>query len=81
MERFLRKNSFKIIKLLKKPLISEINMQKRIEFAKNYSEKHPDFWKYVIWSDETMVRSCPKSGEVFIKTNNLNVSREKLPVN
>ena len=51
-ERFLKQSGYKILKLLKKPLITPINIQKRIDFAKNYSEKHPDFWEYVIWSDE-----------------------------
>ena len=79
-ERFLKKSNFKIIKLLKKPLISAKNIAKRIVFAKKFSEKHPDFWKYVIWSDETMVRSFSNSNDIFIKTN-MSVSRENLPVN
>ena len=79
-ERFLKKSSFKIVKLLKKPLLSEVNRQKRLDFAENFSEKDPEFWDYVIWSDETMVRSCPKSKDVFYKVNT-NVCREILPVN
>lgn len=61
-------------------MINQINLQKRIDFAKKYSEKHPDFWKYVIWSDETTVRSHPKSKEIFYKVNS-SVCREDLPVN
>ena len=37
-ERFLNKSNFKIVKLLKKPFIGAINIQKRIEFAENYLE-------------------------------------------
>lgn len=79
-ENFLKKSGYKILKALEKPLISRINMQKRIDFAKNYSEKHPDFWKYVIWSDETTVRSCPKNKDIFYKVHS-SISRENLPVN
>ena len=79
-ERFLKQSNFKIVKLLKKPLISVINMQKRIEFAENYLEKAPEFWEKVIWSDETMVRSLPKSIEIFVKTNQSDW-REKMAQN
>ena len=79
-ERFLKKSNFKRVKLLKKPLLSEVNRLKRLSFVENFSEKHPDFWDYVIWSDETMVRSCPKSKDVFFKVNT-SVCREDLPVN
>ena len=79
-ERFLVKSNFKIVKLLKKPLISELNIAKRIKFAKEYSEKSQDFWNYVIWSDETMVRSFSNSNDVFVKTNS-SVCRKNLPVN
>jgi hypothetical protein len=40
-------------------------MQKRIEFAKKFIENPQYFWKYVIWSDETMVRSRPKNIDIF----------------
>ena len=68
-ERFLKKSNFKLIKLLKKPLISPNNIEKRINFAKEFSQKNPEFWKYVIWSDETMVRSFSNSNDIFVKTN------------
>ena len=79
-ERFLKKSNFKTVKLLKKPLLSEVNRLKRLSFVENFTEKHPAFWDYVIWSDETMVRSCPKSKDILFKTNT-SVCRENLPVN
>ena len=39
------------------------------EFAENYSEKALKFWEKAIWSDKTMVRSLPKSIEIFVKTS------------
>ena len=37
----------------KKPLISKKNKKLRLEFAKNYISKPPEFWRHVIWSDES----------------------------
>ena len=68
-ERFLKAANFKIVKLKKKPFISRINMEKRINFAKKYVKKPIGFWKKIIWSDETVVRSQPKGIDVFVKTN------------
>ncbi len=50
-ERFLKKSSFKIVKLLKKPLLSEINRQKRLNLVENFADKDPEYWDYFIWSD------------------------------
>lgn len=36
-----------------KPLISEQNRKKRLEFAKKYINKNSEFWQKVIFSDET----------------------------
>ena len=55
-------------------------MQKRLDFAKNYLEKGPGFWDHVIWSDETIVRSLPKSQDKFHKVH-FSVKRTNLPVN
>ncbi|GFU21060.1 transposable element Tcb1 transposase [Trichonephila clavipes] len=37
----------------KKPYISEVNRKRRLEFAMKYKSKPPDFWKKVIFSDES----------------------------
>ena len=79
-ERFLKRSNYKIVKLLKKPFVSSVNMTKRIDFAKNNIEKSPEFWDKVIWSDETMVRSLPKNIEIFVKTNQTDW-REKMGQN
>ncbi len=79
-ERFLKRSNYKVVKLLKKPFVSSVNMIKRIDFAKNHAEKGPEFWDRVIWSDETMVRSLPKSIDILIKTNQSDW-REKMAQN
>lgn len=37
----------------RKPLLSKANRKKRRDWAKKYSEKDLEFWKNVIWSDES----------------------------
>ncbi|GFX05929.1 transposable element Tcb1 transposase [Trichonephila clavipes] len=37
----------------KKPYISEVNRKRRLEFAMKYKNKLMDFWKEVIFSDES----------------------------
>ena len=77
---FLLTSGYKMVKLIKKPMLSEVNRNKRINFAKNFLENPPEFWNQVIWSDETTVRSNPNSKEIFIKVHN-SVKRKNLPFN
>jgi transposase len=37
----------------KKPMISEKNRKARLEFAKKYVNMPPEFWKKILWSDES----------------------------
>ena len=69
-----------MVKLIKNPMLSEVNRDKRINFAKNFSQNPPEFWNQVIWSDKTTVRSNPNSKEIFIKVHN-SVKRKNLPFN
>ena len=77
---FLLSSGYKMVKLIKNPLLSDINWQKRIIFAEKMLENPAEFWERVIWSDETTVRSNPNSKEVFFKVHN-SVKRENLPFN
>lgn len=43
------RNSFAV----RRPLIRKANKIKRLEFAKKYADKPVDFWKKVLWSDES----------------------------
>lgn len=51
--RILRENDFHGRIPRKKPFISKINKQKKLNFAKKYVNKDEDFWKRVIFSDES----------------------------
>ncbi|CAK9810894.1 Transposable element Tc1 transposase [Anthophora plagiata] len=61
----------------KQPFISKINAKKRFAFAKQFKNKSPDFWKKVIFIDESKfeLRCCnrrkyvwKKQGECFKST-------------
>ena len=55
----------------KKPLLSPINIQKRLFFAKKYLKKSENFWNKVIWSDESKFNLCQsdRSKRVYRKKN------------
>lgn len=53
IRRVLHKSNLKSYSARKKPYVSEINRKKRLEFAKKYKGVEPEFWKKVIWSDES----------------------------
>jgi len=42
-----------VCKILKKPLISQVNKIKRMEFSRKFNNKPQEFWKKVIFSDES----------------------------
>ena len=65
---------------MEKPIISDVNKRKRVDFSQDSLSKPTEFWERVIWSDETTVRSNPKSQDIFVKVHN-SVNREDLPVN
>lgn len=63
---------------LRRPLIRKANKMKRLEFAKKYADKPLDFWKKVLWSDESKfelfghkqrLRVWSKPGEKLLDKN------------
>jgi transposase len=79
IHKFLTLNGLKIIKLLKKPFISEKNIEKRKEFAQ-LGLQNLNVLKYqTIWSDETTVRKCPQGKEILHRCHS-SVLKENLPV-
>ncbi|GFV57606.1 transposable element Tc1 transposase [Trichonephila clavipes] len=50
----------------KKPLITERNRLKRLEFAKEYINKPIDFWKNVIFSDESKFNIFKSDGRKLV---------------
>lgn len=53
----------------KRPMISKVNKHKRLLFARNHINKPLEFWKHVIWSDESKF-------ELFNKKRRLRVWRK-----
>jgi transposase len=50
----------------KKPYVNKINRGKRLKFAKEMLEKPVDFWKNVIWSDESKFNLFGSHGKVMV---------------
>jgi transposase len=80
---FLQRNQIQVVKLLRKPLIRNYNIEKRINFARN-ALATPDLLtelaRTTIWSDETTVRSHPTGKEMIFRCHS-SIKREDLPVN
>lgn len=51
----------------KKPLISKRNKVKRLNFARMHINKSPEFWKSILWSDESKFNlfGCDGRGKVW----------------
>lgn len=62
--RYLKEHGFSNVTLRKKPLVSDTNAMKRMEFAAKYSQFDIAFFNNVIWSDETTIRSMPKNKNI-----------------
>ena len=55
VQRVLHRASFKSRKSRRKPWINATNRKKRLQFAKKYVSKPEEFWKRVIFTDETKI--------------------------
>lgn len=55
LRRVAHKNNLRGRVARKKPFISKVNMQKRLEFAKAYINKPKEFWNNVLFTDETKI--------------------------
>ncbi|XP_063977348.1 transposable element Tcb1 transposase [Diachasmimorpha longicaudata] len=53
IRRILKKAGYDSRVARKKPYISEINRQKRMDFANEYVSKPPEFWNSIIFTDES----------------------------
>jgi len=54
------KAGFKAYRPLAKPPLTDIQMGQRLDFAENLEERTMNFWRHVIFMDETFVRLHPK---------------------
>jgi hypothetical protein len=77
---YMKKQGLKKHKLLKKPLLSARNVERRLAFAlANLND--PDLLiSDTIWSDETSVRKCPKGKDLFYWSHG-STKKEDLPIN
>jgi hypothetical protein len=78
--RFLALNDLKMIKLKKKPLISNNNKWKRLNFAAYGIDNLEKLQYETLWSDETMVRKCPKDKEIYVRAHQ-SMQWDNLPLN
>jgi transposase len=76
--RFLNKSGFKMVKLLRKPLVHQRNQLKRVAFAREHINKPSEFWETMIWSDETSVEAIPQGRSIYFKVHGT-IKRENLP--
>lgn len=66
IRRVLRKNGFHGRIARNKPFINERNRKKRLEFAKKYINKDFDFWKDVVFTDESKFNIFKSDGKVNV---------------
>lgn len=50
----------------KKPFISEVNRKKRVEFAKEHQNKNFEFWKTVLFTDESKINLFGSDGRTYV---------------
>lgn len=73
-QQFFKDNNFKWVILTPKPIVSEVNRKKRLEFARNHLHWTVEDWSRVWWSDETTIEAVPQGKKYNIcihsSTNN-----------
>ena len=50
----------------KKPYVNKIDREKRIAYAKMMMEKPYDYWKHVLWSDESKLNLFRSDGKIIV---------------
>ncbi|EIE78897.1 hypothetical protein RO3G_03602 [Rhizopus delemar RA 99-880] len=63
--RSLRRSGLTSFVKSQKPLLSEVNIRKRLDWALNHVDWTIEDWKRVIWSDETKVNRFGSGGKVY----------------
>lgn len=66
VRKVIRKGGYKGRVARKKPFISEVNRVKRLKFATEYKDKTIDFWKSVIFSDESKFNIFGSDGKKMV---------------
>jgi hypothetical protein len=68
--RYLDLHGYQTVTPILKPLLSPRNIFRRIVFANQHHEKDDEFFKRIIWSDETSVSAYPKKCRYTIRVHN-----------
>ncbi|ORD96694.1 TCB1 [Hepatospora eriocheir] len=63
----LNDNDLAVYRPLKKPLLSIKNISSRLMFAKEHLWDTIDYWKRILWSDETKINLFGSDGMVYIR--------------
>ena len=50
----------------RKPYVNKASRAKRLNYVKTYQNKDMDFWKYVLWSDESKFNLFGSDGKVMV---------------
>lgn len=66
IRRILRKNNLNGRTARNKPFISQRNRRVRLEFAREHINKDLDFWKQVIFADETKINQFGSDGKISV---------------
>ena len=55
----------------KMPCVNKINRGKRIAYAKMMMEKPYDYWKHVLWSDESNFNLFGSNGKIMVRRSTM----------
>lgn len=66
VRNFLHCNQYKACVPRKKPFISKKNVKQRLDYAKKYVQKPDEFWKTVIFTDESKFNIFGSDGRRFV---------------
>lgn len=66
IKNVLRKHGYRARTARRKPFVSIINRRKRLEFAKKYINQSAEFWKSVVFSDESKFMVTGSDGKKWV---------------
>jgi DNA-binding CsgD family transcriptional regulator len=65
-KRYIKLGGLKAVSARRVPYVSKINKEKRLNFALKYILKPKEFWKKVIWTDETKLNLFSSDGKTRV---------------
>lgn len=81
IRRYLKREGYSGRIARKKPFISKVNRRKRLNFARQHVDKPLEFWKKVLWTDETKINlfGSDRGSFVWRKKNEALKPRNLIP--